>query len=325
MKRALVVLAVVVSFALPALADGWSKKADAFRERALAERKKLGLDRDAKALAAKYPTPEVTFGEGGAKAVVVLCPGGEAKSITVSGKLQAGSLVGIRSEDVEIVKEAMTPKGWQASVRAKKDAIPGAVSIDVIAPVSTAMGGTNGLYIGCDHTWNFEVAGDTLVVKTHFERDTEVKTSGEWKRGGKTLGTVQLRVSVGTNTLSVNADATPEEGMKQVDALQEMMQSPEMKSIDTRNQAAMVKLQACSKLPPDKMAPCFAAPQKEMEQLAKERDALMAKAEMKSGPAFGCRRLDVDAKGGKLEGEAQGCAGKRSQDRLPVTGRYTAF
>lgn len=323
MKRALVVV-VAVSFALPALADGWSKKADEFRERAFAERKKLGLDRDAKALAAKYPTPEVTFGEGGAKAAVVLCPGGEAKSVTVSGKLQPGSLVGIRSDDVEIVKEAMTPKGWQASVRAKKDAIPGGVGIDVLAPVSTAMGGTNGLYIGCDHTWLFEVAGDTLVVKTHFERDTEVKTSGEWKRGGKTLGTVQLRVSVGTRTLSLYADQSPEEGMKQVEALQEMMQSPEMKSIDARNQAAMKKLEACGKLPPEKMAPCFAAPQKEMEQLAKERDALMAKAEVKAGPAFGCRRLDVDAKGGKLEGEAQGCAGKRSQDRLPVTGRYTA-
>lgn len=324
MKRPLVVFFVVLSFALPAVAAGWDEKVIAFRKRALAERKKLGLDRDEKALAAKYPTPEVTFGEGGADARVVLCPGGEPKSVTVSGKLQAGSLVVIRSDDVEILREQMTPNGWQATVRARKEALPGSVGIDVIAPVSAAMSRTNGLFIGCDHTWTFEVAGDTLVVKTHFERDSEVKASGEWKRGGKPLGTVPLRVSIGANTLVLEQEQSEEDVQKQLEALDAVLKSPEMKSIDTRSEAAMKKMEACSKLPPDKMAPCFAAPRKELEELAKERDALLAKAEMKSGPAFGCRRLDVVAKGGKLEGEAQGCAGKRRQERLPVTGRYTA-
>lgn len=320
MKRA---LAVVVLLSLPAVADDWSKKVDAFRQKALAERKKLGLDRDAKALAAKYPTPEVTFGDGSPGAVVVLCPG-ETKTVTVGGKLQPGSFVGIRSDAVEVLKESMTAKGWEASVRAKKDALPGGIGIEVLAPVSTAMGGVHGLFIGCTHTWTFEVGGDTLVLKTHFERDTNAEATGEWKRGGKTVGAGKFRVSVGTDSISLDQDQSPEDAMRQMQAMQDVIESSGMKAIDARNEVAMKKIEACGKLPPEKMAPCFAGPQKELEQIAKERDALLGKAEVKASPAFGCRHLDVTAKGGKLDGDAQGCSGKRSQERVPVTGHYTA-
>lgn len=317
-------LTLVVLTAMPAAADAWNQRLDAYRQAAFAERKKLGLDRDAKALFKKYPTPEVTFGEGGGAGVtVVLCPG-ETKDVTVSGKLLPGSLVGVRSDAVEIVKEALTPKGWQATVRVKKDALPGPVGLEVVAPVSLASSGANGLYVGCEHTWTLEVGGDTLVVKTRFQREEEVQVPGEWKRGGKVLGTMQYRVSPRTGSLRLDQVQTQDDAMAQMKAMQEMVQSPEMKSIDTRSQASMKKLEGCGKLPPEKMAACFAGPQKELDQLAKERDALMAKAEQKAGPAFGCRRLDVTAKAGTLSGEAEGCSGKRTDERLPVTGRYTA-
>jgi hypothetical protein len=319
--------AIAVVVAVPLAVVAGDPKLDAFRSAALAERKKLGLDKDQKALFAKYPTPEVTFaaaGGGGAVGEVVLCPD-ETKVITLAGKLPTGAFVSVRSDAVEIVKQAQTPKGWEATVHAAKTATPSRVDVEVLSPVSLATAYVNGLVIGCDHTWTFDVAGgDTLVVKTRYQKEREVRAPGEWKRAAKVLGSVPYRVSAEMGNLSLDQDQTQDDAMAQMNALTAMMQSPEMKAIDARMNASMKKLDGCGKLPPEKMAACFAGPQKELEAINKDRDALVARAEVKASPAFGCRRINVTVKDGVAKGEAEGCAGKRSQERVPVTGRYTS-
>jgi len=320
-------LAVAVVVALVTAVHAEDQKLDAFRAAQLAERKKLGLDKDQKALFAKYPTPEVTFAAaagGGASGKVVLCPD-ETKTVTLTGKLAPGSFVSIGSDDVEILKQAQTAKGWEATVHAKKTATPGAVDVSVLAPVSLAQQSVEALVIGCEHTWYVEVqGGDTLVVKTKFQAERDTTVTGEWKRGGKVVGSATFKAWANHGTLRLDQEQPQADMMGQVNAMQEMMASPEMKAIDARMNAAMKKLDGCSKLPPEKMGPCFAGPQKEMEAINKDREALMAKNEVKNSPAVGCRRLDLTAKDGKLSGEAEQCSGKRLQERVPVTGRYTA-
>jgi hypothetical protein len=206
----------------------------------------------------------------------------------------------------------------------KKDALPGPVGVQVVAPVSLATSGVNGLFIGCEHTWTLEVGGDTLVVKTRFQREEEVQAPGEWKRGGKLLGTVQYRVSPRTGSLRLDQVQTQDDATAATKAMQELMRSPEMKAINARRQATLKKLNGCNELPAAQKPACLSESQNELDQLQKERDALRAKAEMKMGPAVGCVRLDVSAKDGTLSGEAEGCSGRRADERLPVTGRYTA-
>lgn len=109
---------------------------------------------------------------------------------------------------------------------------------------------------------------------------------------------------------------------------QEVMASKAWADLDARTQVQMKALEGCGKLPPEKMGPCFAAPQKEMETITKERDGLIAAAEKKGAPAFGCRQLRVNVVDGgapgTVEGDAEECAGKRRQERVDVTGRFTA-
>ncbi|MEW5737865.1 MAG: hypothetical protein AB1938_03005 [Myxococcota bacterium] len=315
-------LSLSVLVALPALADAWSKKLSDFHSAAYAERKKLGLDKDQKALYAKYPTPEVQFLGATSAEGIVICPD-ETKAVTLAGKIAPGSLVGIRGDDLEVVKEAITAKGWEATVHAKKTATPHQVDVTVVAPVSAASQ-TRRLVIGCNHTWTFVVGEDTLVVKTKFGATDTTKATGEWKRAGKLLGTVPWTVWASTGNLRLEQDVTPEDQMAQAKAMQDLFKSAEMKALEDRTNAVSKKMGECGKLPPAKMGPCFEGPKKEMDAIAKEREALQAKAEIKGSPAFGCRRIDVEVKDGKLSGEAEACAGKRSQERMQVTGSYTS-
>ncbi|GMU59609.1 MAG: hypothetical protein AMXMBFR34_13720 [Myxococcaceae bacterium] len=326
MNRSLALsLCLVVS--LPAAAESWNKKLDAWRSAAYAERKKLGLDKDRKALYAKYPTPEVKFasGSGGpAAAGLIICPD-ETKNVTLAGKLAPGSFVSVNSDELEVVKEAFTAKGWEATLHAKKTATPTRIDVQVFSPVSTASKYLGGLAIGCDHTWIFEVSGgDTLVVKSKYGVLEEVKVTGEWKRGDKVLGQASFRMWAGSGNVRLDQEVSQADQMAQAKAMMDLMKSPEMKSIDAKSEAVSKKMGECGKLHPDKMEACFAGPQKEIEALSKQREELMAKLEIKSSPPFGCRRIDTNAKDGLLSGEAELCAGKRSSERVKVTGRYTA-
>ena len=101
------IVAAVVLVASLAHAEPWEQRVNAFRAKATAERKRLGLDAE-KAKKA-YPTPEVRFGVA-PNASVVACPG-ETSTVFLHGKLAPGTLVGAISPEVQIVKEQYDKSG----------------------------------------------------------------------------------------------------------------------------------------------------------------------------------------------------------------------
>jgi hypothetical protein len=223
-----------------------------------------------------------------------------------------------------VVRERRTAAGWEGQVRVATTAAPEEIALEAISPVSGAQVSVGGLVVGCKHTYTVEAGGDTLVLRTEFGADDTARVSGQWTRGGKPLGATTYRATRGGGGLDLDQEVSPEEQQAQASGFQAMMASKEWRDLDARTAAAMKRLEPCAKLPPERMAACFEAPQKEMQAIADEREALLAQAERKSGPAFGCRNLALRLGGGAVEGDAQACAGRRTADRVEVKGRYTA-
>jgi len=319
----LLAAAAALPLALAAAADGvpaWQAKLDAFEKTGAAERKRLGLDRPAAkaSLYESYPTPEVTFGEP-----AVVTPGGTA-TVRFAGRIAEGSLVVVRSEEAEVVSGKRTAAGWEGTVRAAPGAAPGPLPFAIVTPVSTAEAYGDGLFVGGKHTFTVEAGGDGLVVRADLAPGGDVSAEGEWRRGAKLLGKVAYRLSVQRGSLDLHQDQTPEELQQQMGGFTGMMESKAWKDLDARTNVEMKKLEACGKLPPEKMGPCFAGPQQVMEKINTERQALVAKAELEGAPAFGCRSLRLSLRAGKIEGDAEQCAGKRPNDRVQLTGKYSA-
>ena len=319
----LLAAAAALPLALAAAADGvpaWQAKLDAFEKTGAAERKRLGLDRPAAkaSLYESYPTPEVTFGEP-----AVVRPGATA-AVKLPGRVPDGSLVVARRDDVEVVSGKRTAAGWEGTVRALPGATPGPVPFVVVTPVSTAEAYGQGLFVGGRHTFSVEAGGDTLVLSAELSPRNDLPAEGEWRRAAKVLGKVAYRLDVSQGSIDLRQDQSPEEMQAQVGGFTGMMESKTWKDLDARTNVEMKKLEACGKLPPEKMGPCFAGPQKELEKLNAERQVLVAKAELEGAPAFGCRNLRLSLSAGKIEGQAEQCAGKRPNDRVQLTGKYTA-
>jgi hypothetical protein len=321
-------LVVLLVLAAPAAGGDWQKRQSEFYAKQNAERKQLGLDSNA--VRAKYPTPEVTFsgtgsagGAAGARCVA-LCPGKTGK-FEVKGKLPQGSLVLVQSNDVEVVEEKQTASGWEATVKAKPDAPPELLTVSATSAVSGIQVSVPGLEIGCEHTFTFEVAGDTMVLKVTFPcGKTETTASGEWRRAAKVLGTYTYQVRRSEHSISLSRQASQQEAMAQSQGTMAVMQSKEWKALDTRFNAVMAKMNGCTKGPQSQMSSCMNALQPEINSINKERQTMLADNEKKGSLAFGCGQLDAQANAGQLKGTASECAGRTRDERLPLTGHYTS-
>jgi len=322
-------LVVLLVLAAPAAGGDWQKRQSDYYVKQSAERKQLGLD--ANTLRTKYGTPEVTFSGVGSAAgatasqCLQLCPGQTGK-FALKGKLPPGSLVVVRSNDVEVVEEQQTSTGWQATLKAKREAPPQLLPIAAISAVSTIETSVNGLEIGCEHTYTFEVAGgETMVMKVKFPCGMQETTAeGAWSRAGKALGSYTYQVSRSGPELILSRRVPQEETMAEGQGMMDLMQSKDWKALDARFNAQMAKVQACSKGPQAQMASCMNALQPEMDKINQERQALMDAAQEKGGLKFGCGALDVPANAGTLKGTASQCAGHKKEERVPVTGKYTS-
>jgi hypothetical protein len=322
-------LVVLLVLAAPAVGGDWQKRQSDFYAKQSAERKQLGLD--AKTLRTKYGTPEVTFSGAGSGAgatatqCLQLCPGKTGKFV-LKGKLPPGSLVVIRSNDVEVLEEQQTSTGWEATVKAKADAPPQLLPVAAISAVSVIETSVPGLEIGCEHTYTFEVAGgETMVMKVKFPCGLyETTAEGEWRRAGKVLGSYTYQVSRSGHELILSRRVPQEETMAEGQGMMDLMQSKEWQALDARFNAQMAKVQACTKGPQAQMASCMNALQPEIDKITKERQALMDANQEKGSLKFGCGALDVEASAGTLKGTATQCAGHKRDDRVPVTGKYTS-
>jgi len=320
-------LVVLLLLAAPAVGSDWQKRQSEFYERSSAERKQLGLDSNG--AKAKFPTPEVTFsgiGSAGGAAgnCVVLCPGKTAK-VQLKGKLPQGSLVLVQSSDVEVVEEKQTVGGWEATLKARPDAPPELLRVVATSAVSAIQADVRGLEIGCQHTTTFEVAGDSMEMKVTFpcgKRETTAK--GEWRHGGKSLGAYTYDVKRGERSLTLERQADEEEAAAAGQGMMDLMASKEWQDTDTQFNAVMAKMNDCTSGPQSKMAACMQALQPEIQRVTKRKEALMLENEKKGSLKFGCASIEVEANAGSLKGEAQRCSGRGTQERVPVTGKYTS-
>ena len=253
------VLALVsaVSFAQSA-----GPKLDAFRDKVLAERKKLGLDKKNE----KFPTPEVKFlGTVQSEGVnAVVCPG--ASMVVNLDGIPPKSLVLSRSDDVEVSKESWAGPKWTGTLTAKKTAGPHSFVLDTTFAGTGQQANAYGFLIGCPFTLTFTIEGATLVVKGDL-RALRQDAMGEWKKGGKVLGTRNYTLTIGEQSVDVSAVSEQADQDRLVKAMTGLMDSPKMKAIDVRFQAAMKKIEACTRLAPEKMMACMTPVQAENEKI----------------------------------------------------------
>ncbi len=132
----------------PAPASRYEERLRAIRTELANERARLGLDREA--LAEKYPTPEITLCP-----ITRVVPGGSAELVT-RGNFSPGTkfLIGDDRDNMEVVKEAITPTGYRATVKAAPDAPPGMVGLEAFA-LSGITSGCTAVYIGGKYEWDF--------------------------------------------------------------------------------------------------------------------------------------------------------------------------
>ena len=301
------VLALVAVFAATSVfADSWSPRATAFQEKNAAERKRLGLD-DEKAKKA-YPTPEVRFGGGSGWA----CPG-ETTTVLLEGKLATGTLVGTASDSVEVVKEALTPKGWQATLKVKPGTQDG-VMFQVIAPVSGITSFIE-LPVGCPREWAIDLkSGERLVVKVI---DSDSRAPAEWFCGQSSLETRTFSISTdGKSTFLLARQETTEdrERIKKAEAGAKGRVSAE------RQAELSAKMQACTTMPAAQMGPCIQKYSGELQEMMSQQQSAIQTAQAEAAPKVGCTQLQGSIEGKKLKGNATGCAARQQFEQVPFTG-----
>lgn len=302
MNKLLGLVCVVAASAV--FAEGWGPRSAAFREKQAAERKRLGLD-EVKAAKA-YPTPEVRFGAAWA------CPG-ETSTLLLEGKLLPGTLVGTSSPNVEIVKEELTPRGWQGTVKVKPGTKDG-VYLQVIAPVS---GITNSieLPLGCPHQWIIDLKnGDRLQL---LVVDNESRAPGEWFHENKSVETCTIALVTDGKSFTTNQQESAEQ-RERVKKAQEPLNSKEAAA---KQKDIAAKMQTCITLPAQQMSACMQKYQGEIQAMVQAQQGAIEQTQAAMAPKAGCQQLVGTIEGKKLKGKGTVCAGaKTPYDEVPFTG-----
>ncbi|MBM4778563.1 MAG: hypothetical protein GQE15_12745 [Archangiaceae bacterium] len=323
MNRKLFALCVVASSSVFA-ESAWEKKLAEARAQAAAQRQKLGLKNDT-----KLPTPELDFSQPPPEATggtFVLGPGSKRDVALKGTNLPPGSVFIVASDDVGVSGEKSGANGsWSATFSAKPNALPRAFEVRAVQAGSGREVSLGRFLLGGKHTLVVDTGDTKLTVKLDFSGGrTSTEAPGEWSKGGKSLGSWQYTVSLGEGGLDLTRIATAEEGQAQLTASMASLDSPERKALNARLEKATKKMEPCGKLPPAKMGPCFAAVQPEMDAINVEMKKLNDQADLAGAPKVGCNSLSLNfTPAGVVDGDAQRCPGKKSDERVPVKGTFT--
>jgi len=302
----------------------------AFQEKAQKERQAQKLDKDKKALFAKYPTPEltlVTAGSGNAagKDLPSVSVGSET-NITVTGRFVPGSLPSVECQGTEVLSEKVTESRAELKVKVTSAAPAGQCDVRIISPVSLASARRPAFRVIGNYQWELTLAnGLKARMKTAAKPETSLITgTSEWfDKGGKSLGSREVRVDRDFEGFLVSVQRTEAETAASGQAMAESGKA--YKNQDNQKAAAEIqaKMQGeCMKLSPDKMGACIQKYTAEMTALSQRVQTQAQAGEKKAmAAAVGCEAMNLTVNAGKVTGKGTNCGAPGEMD---VTGTVTA-
>ncbi|KFE66463.1 hypothetical protein [Hyalangium minutum] len=322
-----------------------------FQDKAQKERQAQKLDR--KALFAKYPTPEIALvtaggggspdeppkskGKGGGAAGGSApggSPGGAAGFVAVgteatlsaTGRFLPGSLSTVECQGVEVISEKITESNAEVRVKVTTAAPAGPCDLRIISPVSLASARRVAFRVIGNYNWELSLAnGWKARMKTAAKPDTDLisGTSDWFDKGGKSLGSREVKVERTFDGYQVTVQRTAEEQAASDQAMNESGKA--FKSQDNQQAAAAIqaKMQAeCMKLPPAQMGGCIQKYTAEMTALSQRVQTQSQAGEKKAiASAVGCQALQLAVNEGKVTGRGTNCG---APGEVNVTGTVTA-
>jgi hypothetical protein len=303
---ALLLTLLLTAVAVRATSIRYQERRRALEAEAQERRKKLGLEQDRAKLYAQFPTPEVTF-QGG---VQELQPGATA-TVEVTGALQEGARLLFACDEVSVLKESRKKGGWSAQVRVDRAALPGDCTLHVLAPVSLAESASRVLEIRGRYQLDVRFEDGTTAAFTP-ERLEEGTLWGSvaFKAPGEKLASRTRKASLAAGEpLVIEVLPGEEELLEQQQAAQSALAALGSPAFQKAQEEAVRKMEACGKLPQDKLAACMQEAGQAMAEAQKQVSGKLeeAKAERaRTGPkgGLGCTRWSLRGAGGKVWGEA---------------------
>lgn len=273
----------------------FQQKEDAIRKANQEQMQKLGLTRAA--AKAKYPTPEI-----GLVSAACMLPG-QTGDVVVKGKFAPGSHFIFQNDNLEVVKESLTPGEYRATLKAAAGIGPQAAALVVISPVSGITARQErAAVVGGRYEWTMESANGWKIVarsagagpcgggrasaQDHYE--VLFYRKGEAAPFEKRSATLHHSLWEKTShRFRINEqDAASAAAGEDVQALAQKMADPSL-TLEQREQL-MKRLQAVQV--------------KMMAEVKKMQDPAYAKQLEARKQQFGCQDIELATAGGALTG-----------------------
>jgi len=298
---------------------------EAFRKKALQQRKAQGLDKNEAALYAKYPSPEVKMVGAGGGAATPEVPAGTEATLTATGRFLGDSFAHLDCTGVEVLSQKITGNTLELRVRVAPTTLPGLCELRLFSPVSLAYQELPGFHITGTHQWELATAnGLKVLMRTSSQKDSiQLTGSSAWSsRDGKALGTRQINVERTEEGAIVNVQRSPEEMKTAGKAWDSAARSSDKAAAQKEVKALQQKMKSeCMTLPPDKMTPCIQKYSEQM-QAASEKMRSVATATQQTADAgvVGCQTMRLKVTAGKVSGQGTRCG---APGDVNVTGTVT--
>jgi len=300
------------------------KSLESFRKKALADRRAQGLDKDQKALYAKYPSPEVQMvGAGGAASFDL--PVGTEKTLTVNGRFLPGSFAHVNCVGVEVLSQKVTETKLELRVRALSTALPGVCDMTMYSPVSLANEALPPLRVTGSHQWELTTAtGLKVRMRTSSQADSALLNgSTEWfSKEGKALGNRQASVERTEEGITVNVQRSQEELNAASKAWSSASKGSDMADAQKETKAIQEKMKSeCMKLPSDKLGACIQKYTAQMKAATdKMQNASKAAQQQADAGVVGCQMMKLQVVAGKVTGRGTHCG---APGEVNMTGTVT--
>ncbi len=298
-RRSLFVLVLLVITAglVRASLDGFHAKREAIVTACQAERKRLGITSD-EVLRAKYPTPEISL-------ITTACiPAGGTGELIVKGRFVVGSKFLLESDNLEVVKEALTATEYRATIKAPAGIGPEVADFWVFSPVSAISArGEKAAVVTGKFEWDLQSANGWRI-KAHPGLDTRckpreqgsLKYTVEFFRGAETVPFQKREGELyftpydqNSYQLRLEEEQIGGDYQAQIQALTQKLTKPGIS--DAERDKVMAQLQTLSQKMLEKMSDLNAV-QKEAQQAEQKKKE------------FGCQTLELRIEGGsQVQGE----------------------